>query len=188
MQINEFNNFKQLTEQFGVIFYYSGYFTQNVIAAMGDALKTKLEGEIASTPTIRKIFSTFVEMAQNIMHYSLSSDSDRLISGLNEHKTGAIAIGKNDDKYYILCGNFVNQLAVEALNNKLEEIHKMSKEEIKHAYKKQLQSESDANSNGAGLGFLTVARDSVEPIEYSFVELPNEQERRAFFYIKATII
>jgi hypothetical protein len=187
MQINEFTRFKELSEEYGVIFFYSGYFTQNVIAAMGDALKLKLEGQVRSAPTMRKIFSTFIEMAQNIMHYSVGDE--RQTDLRVEQKTGAIAIGKKDDKYYILCGNNVSIQVVETLNSKLAEIHNMSKEEIKQAYKKQLQNEGyESTGGGAGLGFLTVARDAVEPIEYCFEKPAEAQANHSFFYIKATIV
>jgi hypothetical protein len=122
------------------------------------------------------------------MHYSIAPESGQHAHHAKGRRAGAIAIGKKDDKYYILCGNVVTATAVNALNDKLLEIHNMSKEEIKKAYKRQLQSEADDSSHGAGLGFLTVARDSVEPIEYSFFKPADTQEGHAFFYIKATIV
>lgn len=188
MQIDEFNTFKELTKKYGIIFFYSGYFTQNVIAAMGDALRAKLQAQVEVTPTVRKLFSTFIEMAQNIMHYSANttSDPDKELSA--EYRSGSIAIGREENKYVIICGNIVQRSSVDRLNDKLSAIHRMSKQEIKQAYKQKLLSEPDENSQGAGLGLLTVARDSVDPIEYSFIEQPDATKDYAFFYIKATIL
>lgn len=183
MKISEFNQFQEFTQQYGVIFYYSGAFTQNVIAAMGDALKTKLECQNQKGSTLRKIFSVFIEMAQNIMHYSETIHDE----GGNQYRFGAIAIGRKDEKYFVLCGNLVNKAAAEELNDKLGVILAMSKEEIKQAYKTQLQSDFNPDNQGAGLGLLTVAKDSIEPIEYKFIEAPFDGDGHTFFYIKATI-
>ena len=67
--------------------------------------------------------------------------------------------------------------------DRLNALQSMSQEEIKAAYKTQLRSENEAGSKGAGLGFLTVARDASEPIEFHFDEQPDG--KTAMFYLKA---
>ena len=47
----------------------------------------------------------------------------------------------------------------------------------------QLRNETEATSKGAGLGFLTVARDASEPIEFHFDDQPDG--KTAMFYLKA---
>src|SRR6218665_800508 len=66
----EYGAFFELARQNRVIFYYVGYFSQNIIAAMAEAVKLQLEVSGVAGPTRRKLFSSFVEMAQNIIHYS----------------------------------------------------------------------------------------------------------------------
>lgn len=170
----------------GVLFYYTGYMSQSVIGAMGETLRHRMEAQGTKGATTRKVFSTFVEMAQNILNYS----ADAVRSDDKQYSQGGVAIDQMEDRFYIICGNHIDRAYQDRVRAKLESIRAMSPEEIKHAYKQQLRndehSEEDELSKGAGLGFLTVARDASEPIEFSFIEheLPAE---KVGFYLKAII-
>lgn len=169
----------------GVLFYYTGYLSQNVIGAMGDTLRHRMEAQGTKGAITRKVFSTFVEMAQNILNYS--ADADR--SDDKQYSKGGVAIGQIEDRFYIICGNHIDRAYQDRVRAKLESIRAMSPEEIKQAYKQQLRNDDndeDELSKGAGLGFLTVARDASEPIEFCFIEheLPAE---KVGFYLKAII-
>lgn len=184
MQLDLFSAFCNSADFNGVLFYYNGHLSQNVIATMGDALKQRLESQDTGGPKARKLFSSFIEMVQNAMHYSPT------VSRTGE-KIGAVAVGRKDDKFYIVCGNLVEKQHVERIREKIEPLRNMTIDEIKQAYRQQLKNEShqqeDALSKGAGLGFLTVARDASEPIEYSICDAYNGADEFAYFYLKATV-
>jgi hypothetical protein len=62
----------------------------------------------------------------------------------------------------------------------------MSLDESKTAYKVSLRAETPAQSRGAGLGFLTMARDASEPLEFAFY--PNvDNPETTMFCLKTTI-
>lgn len=101
---------------------------------------------------------------------------------------GNVAVGRKNDRYYIVSGNTVATSHVERLQEKLEAIRAMPLDEIKAEYKRKLRTdEQDDNSKGAGLGFLTVARDASEPIEFFFEAIPGSGNALSFFYLKATV-
>lgn len=182
-----FNIFNAPTSCESVLFYFVGHMSQNVIGAMGEALRYKLEAQGTKGATTRKVFSTYVEMAQNILNYS--ADADRA-QGNEQYSQGCVAISHIGERFYIVCGNHIERAHLERVRAKLETIRAMSPEEIKQAYKQQLRNDAhddeDEFSKGAGLGFLTVARDASEPIEFCFIEheLPAE---KVGFYLKAVI-
>jgi hypothetical protein len=60
----------------------------------------------------------------------------------------------------------------------------MTLEEIKRAYQNTLRADLPEGSKGAGLGFLTVARDASEPLDFEFVPCAGG---RQMFYLKATV-
>ena len=62
--------FFDLAQQRNVIFYHMGYFSHHIISAMAEVVKLQLEISGVSGPTRRKLFSSFVELSQNIIHYS----------------------------------------------------------------------------------------------------------------------
>lgn len=193
MTPHEFERFQVSAQDCGVLFYYAGEFSSPVIAAAADSLKTRLATEDASGPTKRKLFSTFVEMAQNILHYAADTPS---ADGQPPAPRGAIAIGREDGEsscgqYWIVCSNPVQVDYVERLSGKLDAVRAMSLEQIKQSYREQLRNSehrsTDTVSKGAGLGLLTIARDACAPLEYSFAPAGDPSGRTALFHVKARI-
>ena len=90
------------------------------------------------------------------------------------------------DSFFLLCANPVDSKNVERISSRLEPLHTMTMEEIKSAYKKALREETPADSKGAGLGFLTMARDASEPLEFEFVHEAHNPGTTVFC-IKAII-
>lgn len=183
MNLAHFAGFCEQAVKDGILFYYTGEFSPNVIGAMADTLRQRLDAVGVSGPARRKIFSSFVEMSQNIMHYAAAATA----AGA---KVGALAIGRNGDrKYWIVSGNPVPIEHVERIKNKIEPLRTMTIEEIKAAYREQLRNEEHAQdrvSRGAGLGFLTVAREASEPLDYQIV-YRSVQQGHAEFYLRAAI-
>lgn len=167
-----------------LIFFYAGYFSQNIINAIGDAVRLRMEHSEASSSVRRKIFSTFIEMAQNIVHYS----SDTLTPPDQvtlEMRAGSVMVTQADGQFHILCANPVDAQFAEQLKPMLEPLRVMTAEQIKSAYRQTLRSsDSSENSKGSGLGFLTIAKDSSAPLEYGFT--PAEHGM-LMFTLKASI-
>ncbi|MEH3085575.1 MAG: SiaB family protein kinase [Xylophilus ampelinus] len=179
-------SFFQLARQHHVIFYYVGYFSQHIVAAMADAVKLQLEVAGVAGPTRRKLFSSFIEMAQNIIHYS----SDALTPPSQDNgelRHGSVCIRRETDgSFLLLCANPVEPRVADELRAKLDALRSMTLDEIKQAYRQTLREESPEGSKGAGIGLLTVARDAREPLEFDF-EAAEEPGRSPVFYLKAAI-
>ena len=189
----DFERFQASAQGCGVLFYYAGEFTPPVIAAAADSLKARLATEDASGPAKRKLFSTFVEMAQNILHYAATTPAD---DGSAPAPRGAIGVGREDaadaaGHYWIVCSNAVDVDYVPRLADKLNAVRAMSLEEIKQSYREQLRNPThgadDPISKGAGLGLLTIARDASAPLEYSFASTADPAARTALFHVRARI-
>ena len=180
----QWNDFYKYAARRDVIFYYVGYFSQTIIAAMAEAVKLRVEHAGAVALTRRKLFSSFIEMAQNIVHYSADSyDKNGHTEPSIRH--GAVFISLTDERYYLHCANPVNAVVAEKLREKLEHLRSLTIDEIKLEYKEMLRSETPPDSKGAGLGFLTMARDASAPLEFEFS--PPTEDGTSMFYLRATI-
>jgi hypothetical protein len=184
MNYAEYREFSELVLQRKVVFYYYGYFSQNIVSAMADAIKLSLKQAETTLSTKRKLFSCFVEMAQNIIHYSSEALTPQDQND-KEMRQGAVCIGQVDDRYYLLCANRVALADIEPLRAKLEPLKSMTLDEIKRAYQQTLRAEQPEGSKGSGLGFLTVARDASEPLEFEFAACEGTSDN--MFYLKATV-
>jgi len=168
-----------------VIFYYVGYFSQNIIAAMSEAVRLQMAETGVDGSTRRKLFSSFIEMAQNIVNYSAEAltpckDEDRQL------RHGSVCITVAGPHHRLMCSNPVATSAVEPLRERLEPLRSMTCEEIKQAYKRTLRAEVPEGSKGAGLGLLTLARDASAPLEFQFQPI-EANPASTLFCITATI-
>lgn len=181
MNLSSFDDFCARAESSGVLFYYTGEISPALVSAMGDTVRHRLETEAPDSQARRKVFSAFVEMAQNIVHYAaIPPDGRRL---------GALAVARSDERFHVLCGNPVRTEHVERLRARLDPLRSMSREQIRAAYREQLRNdnhEQDPISKGAGLGFLTLAREASAPIEYEILPR-NGEPAFAEFYLRATL-
>jgi hypothetical protein len=183
--VNQDCTFFDLAQQRNVIFYHMGYFSHPVIAAMAEVVKLQLEISGISGSTRRKLFSSFVELSQNIIHYS-SDSLHEPISHESVLRQGAVCISTEGDRHLMLCANPIATTDVDRLREKLEPLRNMSIDEIKQAYKVTLRAETPKDSKGAGLGFLTMARDASAPLEFSFHPRADESGT-TLFCLKAII-
>jgi hypothetical protein len=98
---------------------------------------------------------------------------------------GAVFITQTDGHYFLHCANPVDAEMADKLRAKLEHLRSLTNDEIKAAYKEMLRAETPADSKGAGLGFLTVARDASAPLDFEFSQPAADGAQT--FYLRATI-
>nr|WP_320131782.1 SiaB family protein kinase [uncultured Holophaga sp.] len=189
MNIEQFERFQGQAREAGVLYYFCGDLNQTIMAALGEALRHRLEVEGVAGPIRRKLFSTFIEMAQNVIHYAAPDEGEAAQAA--DHKRASLALGQDGSDYWIVCGNLVDVEYIPRISAKLGELRSLSLPEIKQRYRQQVANDEhavqDGVSRGAGLGLLTIARDSKSPIEFSFASDPASQGARAFFIIKAVV-
>src|ERR1700733_252612 len=100
--LDQDGTFFDLAQRRNLIFYHKGYFSHSIVAAMSEVVKLQLEVAGVSAPTRRKLFSSFIELSQNIVHYS----SDSLVEGGGTGgaiREGAVCITTSNEHHLMLC-------------------------------------------------------------------------------------
>jgi hypothetical protein len=183
LNLSKFEEFQRQARTSGIVFYHTGEFTGPIISAAAEALKHRMQESGAVSSATRKLFSTFVEMAQNIHHYASPDIENSELVG-----AGTLSVIKSATEYWVICVNKIETKDIPRITEKLNQVRSMSLDQIKKAYKEQLKNtEQDQQSKGAGLGWLTIARDSKEPLEYSFTSDYMSGGKYAHFLVKAVI-
>jgi Family of unknown function (DUF6272) len=180
MNAETFRDFLQPDLEHSTVYFFEGEFSSAVIARETETLRAKVQESGASGPVSRKVFSTFVELAQNIHHYAARNES--------ANPQGSLSVVLHEGSYWVMCSNRMPAAHVTRLQEKLDRVRAMSPDEIKLAYKTQLKNEDHAKddiSRGAGLGWLTIARDAKAPLEYTCAIQDDPQI--ALFQVKAVI-
>lgn len=183
MLAREYYSFKKSLDDKGIMVSFSGFVSEGILFSLGEALKQKMTFDDTDTNTAKKVFSIFIEQAQNVIRYS----SDRLEGDIGrkvELGSGTITVGRDVNKFFIVCSNTVDAADVPLLRERLEILKTLDKEGLKAYYKEKLREEPEAQSKGATIGLIEIARRASEPIEFDFEEIDEES---SFFCLKAYI-
>jgi hypothetical protein len=183
MLAQHYRAFKRLLDERGIIFSFSGYLSEGILYSLGDALRHKMALEDTDLTTIKKVFSVFIEQAQNIIRYSAEKVLGNVGSTV-ELSSGMVTIGMENERFFIVCANTILEEDVPRLKQRLEILQKMDKNEIKAYYKEQLREAPEENSRGATIGLIEIARRASEPIEFDFDRIDAD---KFFFCLKVSI-
>ena len=138
----------------------------------------KLENDQESFSVQRKVFHVMVECLQNISkHADVNHDSPY-------SKRGIFMIYKTKKCYSIITGNIIEQERIPDLENLLKKINSKSKDELNTWYKTQIREGALSDKQGAGLGFIDIARKTGENLDYHFIEV---DEKYSFFILTSRI-
>ena len=183
MLLDRFNAFVAHAAADGVVFFHDGPLDEATIVELGAMLRRRLQEEGASGAQSRKVFTTAMEMAQNILHYGSGPKP-----GTGRGKSGTLLVARTADGFEVICGNSLPSDQVPRVRGRLESVQEMDPEQVRQAYRQQLASDQeDPNSKGAGLGLLTMAASATAPIEYVFTPDPPVLDGTTFLFLKVII-
>ena len=180
--INEFQDLKETVEKESIFLYFSGTISQDALIGIGKSLRSNLRFSHIKQDQAIKIFSVFIELMQNIKNYS----SEIIKVDNKSCGVGSIAIGelKDNKQFFVICGNPILNNKVTKLENRINRLNSMSKDELKQFYRQERQREPDSDSKGAGIGFIEMARKSSELLEYKITPI---DDKNSFFTLKVTV-
>ncbi|CAK0750540.1 GHKL domain-containing protein [Azospirillaceae bacterium] len=166
----------------GVLFCYCGYVTEEVLTSIGDALRDKLALENTDQSMARSLFSIFVEQVQNVIRYSAEKQEGALEERIIDLRHGVLAVGQNNEGYYVSCGNAIANIDVPRLCDGLAHIQKLDRKSLKALHKEILKGKTPEGSKGAGVGFIDIARLASRGFEFDFLKM---DEDLSYFVLKA---
>ncbi len=162
-----------------IVLCFNGPISSALIQELGNALRNYLEAEGAEASRSMDVFGVYIELTQNIRHYTQARQYPDSMS------SATVVIGHDGDHYHVVAGNIVEPADGRALQQKVSELSELDKAALKAAYKQQLRQPRDDDAvSGAGLGLIDVARKVRAPL---VCELEDANDGKAFFTISAVI-
>src|SRR6056297_3884746 len=131
-----------------IMLCFNGPISRSLIEEVGNALRNYLEGEKTHPSAAMDVFAVYIEMSQNIRHYSQRN-------GYSESQSLAtIVVGRDrEGHYFVQAGNVVEDADGQSLVARVDSLAEMEKTELRKAYKTQLRAPRDPEAvTGAGLG------------------------------------
>lgn len=183
LSASSFLDFHRSLSGKGLIFSFTGYVSEGILFALGEVLKQNMALNETDVNVTKKVFSVFVEQAQNVIRYSADRIARPNDQG-GELSSGTISVGEEGGKFFVVCANVVHSGETERLRQRLAHLAGMDKEQIKAYYREMLKEPPEETSKGASIGLIEIARRSSEPIQFDFLDLGNGT---TFFCLKAFI-
>ncbi|MEA2105978.1 MAG: SiaB family protein kinase [Bacteroidota bacterium] len=151
-----------------VLLAYKGSITAQLITNVLGVVETKLDHVIDKSITKKKIYNVLVESLQNLYHHVDDLPSE-FNSGLDIH-FGIFVVSKIDDQYQIRTGNFIKSEKIKSLQERLDKIKSLLRDELKELYKFVLNNQKFSDKGGGGLGLIDIARRTEGNIDYEFID------------------
>ncbi len=159
---------------------FNGVMSQDAIVGLGEVLRSELH-QYHPLNVVNKVFAVFIEMTQNILHYSIDKcETNGKIIG-----KGGVFVMRIPGGYNLVAVNLVSEKQKTYLENKCETVNGFSEDEIKDHYLNRRKRVTEGESKGAGLGFIDMVRRSGNPIDYLFEPVEAEQY---YFFLSSRII
>lgn len=118
----------------------------------------------------RKSAFLIAECFQNIVRHNEVSNNDSFFH-----------IKNNDGLFTIVSGNRVQNEIIPRLSGQLEQLNRLTSDELKETYRRILSDGSLSIKGGAGLGLVEMARRSKNKLDFSFAEI---DEVTSYFYFR----
>ena len=183
-------NFRKELSDRGIVFSYSGYLNEDILYGIGNALRIKMITDRTDEKISRAGFSSFVEQVQNVIRYSAETSPEvPLHDELNTPEAivlpyGLVAIGIHPDgRYFVNCCNIIQSIDTVRISEQLESIRGLDRKQLGVLMRQQLRDGPPEGSKGAGVGFISIAREANGNWEYDIIK--NFKDGFDFFTFEA---
>ncbi len=170
-------DYYSLTKRDDVLISYKGPVSDTILAEISRDIRDKFS---ESPKASKKLFSIFVELAQNILYYS----SEKVQFSNRNDSIGTILITKTSKHLTFSCGNLVENKYINDLVEGCEKINSLDREELREYKRETRSSPQKERSKGAGIGLIQVALTSGNPLG---VEARQVDEKYSFFSLSVKI-
>jgi hypothetical protein len=151
--------------------FYKGAFDEKVIAEISQKIKKLLN---VNPYLSKKVFSVFIELAQNISFYSAERN---IITKHQSSGVGLIMLDEHAEYYTLKTANFVTTRDTLRLAAKCETINSLSREDLR-AFKRRLRNQPSSHRDSGNIGLIQVALLGTGKLR---IELTNINEHLSFF-------
>jgi hypothetical protein len=180
MEWTAFHEFFRLIEDDQLSLFYRGDFADDITIRLIDLSESHFKEGREQMSIKKKVSFLMAECFQNVIRYGEELTSDDFL----QDESGYFMTRNYMNKFYISSGNLVEQNKTLLLREKIENINKLSKEELKHLYMRVLGTDEFTSKGGAGLGLIEMARKSGRKLEAEFEQI---NENMAYFYLQMII-
>ncbi len=164
--------------RYNINYGYRGIFTRAVTDGLIAFAQSIFDLSDVSRKMKKRVFYILVECVQNITRHQEIPDEDP------PESDGIFFIQSAEELYNISQGNLIVNEHIDSLKEKLENINRLSKDELKAYYQTALRETVISSKGGAGLGLIEIARKSGNKIRFKFDPV---DDKYSYFFMDTLI-
>lgn len=181
--IQLFEHYQKMRSE-NIILAFRGSIFQDTLVLFAEAVKSRITEMSGKPDLVKRIFTIFIELAQNIVHYSAERTPKADDPGTTVG-AGALAVSEEANGYLVMAGNLVRNAELEILTAKLDAIRQLDRDGLKRLYREKLREPRREGKTGGGVGLIEIARKADGPLDYR--EFPVDGTF-SFFIVSAKIL
>lgn len=179
-RINLFEYFNDMCAK-NIIFSFKGVITQEILADLGEIIKNHISDFKYRPLVVKRVFSIFIEVAQNILHHS----AEKVTLGPHgERGSGIVMVVEHDHYFEIVSGNLISNSSSKSIEESCKLIHSLDKKALREAFRQKINSPVGEGAKGAGLGLLEIARKSENKVDFKIDKI---DDTHSFFLFSVRI-
>ncbi|MCK9329052.1 MAG: SiaB family protein kinase [Candidatus Cloacimonetes bacterium] len=158
------------------ILMFKGILTQDILVMLAEMLTNNLSTD-PRQKTTKKMFSIFVELAQNIHRYSYEkiTVNDKLVGA------GIVLVNEFESYYSLISGNVIEHKVYLNLKKNIDYLNSLDGDQLKQLRKDKLKQKREENEKGAGVGLIDIKRKATSNIILNVKKLENNMSFVSFF-------
>lgn len=165
INVNVAKEFHHIMTTDNIFIIHKGDFSQHTVIPILRMIEDNLHNHVEKSASKKKIFHALVEILQNVSKHAYENNSIR---------EGIFMIGRNDEKFVVYTGNYIDNSKVSTLQEYITSLNGMTKEELIELYKMNLHLGTTVTGGGPGLGLIDIARESSCGLKYSIIPVDDK--------------
>ncbi len=162
-----------------IVIYYRGPFTKHILAEISKDIREKIK---INMPSGKKVFSIFIELAQNISLYS--AERNQYGEGENLPGNGTFVITETDNNYTLTSANLIRNEVSSKIMDKCTMINSSDKNELRNMKKELRKLPHTSGRDGANIGLVDIALKANNQLNTNTYKL-NDQH--SFFSLSVEV-
>jgi hypothetical protein len=172
-------------EEENVLLSFKGLVTSDLLMSLLSIMENKMHTMQESPKRQKKVFNVLVECLQNLYHHvdndvSVENESKDIV----EKHSAIILIVKERENFLIRTGNYIDNVKVQELRDRLETINSLDKDALRDYFQSSLNRSPVSPKGTAGLGLIDIARKSGNKLDFEFLSVNEEM---SFFCLNVKI-
>lgn len=151
-----------------IVYEFSGSIDNLLMIETANDIERLLLRKALNREKVKRIFELFIETAQNIVNYAYA-DMNLYKKYQAKFCNFSLYYFTSTDTFVLESCNLIDESKRKIIESKLERIKGLDQKELRKLVRQKSRSQEDKHENGAGLGYIMMARKSSAPIEVKFL-------------------